>query len=284
MSRVMIAKCEAASRAAGKPATAPTAAETTGTVSSSARDRDEAMLGVGGLAARVLAPGAAAPRTLPPPPSRKRTSGRRILEREVLREDALPEPGRRGRAALLREVLASDDAEPTVEARDSEDVVRAAKRDELARVVGLRVPREWSHLAKGPDVGERGRSARGWSAVRLRAVARPLRRRRARVRAAPLLDLADLALPAHGRPVRTLQAAMTSRTAAEPMPPPAHMLDDAEAAAAPPQLVDHRDDHARAGAGDRVAEAASAAVHVHDLVVEPEDPRSTRLPSRRTPR
>ena len=37
-------------------------------------------------------------------------------------------------------------------------------------------------------------------------------------------------------------------TVAEPMPPPAHMRRDADAAAAAAQLVHERDDHAGAGA------------------------------------
>src|SRR5262245_8904128 len=37
------------------------------------------------------------------------------------------------------------------------------------------------------------------------------------------------------------------------------------------QLVDHRDHHADAGGRDRMAEAAAAAVDVHDAGVDPED-------------
>ena len=50
------------------------------------------------------------------------------------------------------------------------------------------------------------------------------------------------------------------------------MLATPIATAAAAQLVGERRDHARAGAGDRVAEAAAAAVHVDDLVGKAEDP------------
>ena len=74
----MTEKCEAASRAAGKPATGPTAAETTGT-SPSSRMID---MKLGGAFTGAADGGGddwplAGLGTEPPPPSRKRTSGMR---------------------------------------------------------------------------------------------------------------------------------------------------------------------------------------------------------------
>ena len=57
-----------------------------------------------------------------------------------------------------------------------------------------------------------------------------------------------------------------SRMRAEPMPPPAHIDTQPKVLPRAAQLVDHRDDHARAGARDRVTEAGAAAVDVHDLL------------------
>ena len=62
----------------------------------------------------------------------------------------------------------------------------------------------------------------------------------------------------------------TSMTSAEPMPPPAHMARRPMALPAAAQLVDHGDDHARAGGRDRVAQAAATAVHVDDRRVDAE--------------
>ena len=75
--RVMIEKCEATSRAAGRPATGPNAAEATGTADMACMmDRKR-----GGALTDSVLPAVSAlslPRgTLPPPPSRKRTSGSR---------------------------------------------------------------------------------------------------------------------------------------------------------------------------------------------------------------
>jgi hypothetical protein len=75
VSRVISEKCDAASRAAGKPATAPTAADTTGTsdmTSAIELKRCGAVTGSPPLARVRLPP---VPATLPPPPCRKRTSG-----------------------------------------------------------------------------------------------------------------------------------------------------------------------------------------------------------------
>ena len=57
---------------------------------------------------------------------------------------------------------------------------------------------------------------------------------------------------------------------AAPMPPPAHIDTQPRVLPAAVQLVDHRDDHARTGARDRVTEAGAAAVDVHDLLRDPE--------------
>jgi hypothetical protein len=73
----MIEKCEETSRAAGKPATGPMAAETTGTVaiaSTNEAKRGGALIDSMTTGARLRLP---VPATLPPPPSRKRTSGSR---------------------------------------------------------------------------------------------------------------------------------------------------------------------------------------------------------------
>ena len=54
------------------------------------------------------------------------------------------------------------------------------------------------------------------------------------------------------------------------MPPPAHIDTTPSVQVAAGQLVEHGDDHAGAGGGDRVAEAAAAAVDVEDVVVDAE--------------
>ena len=76
MWRVITEKWDATSRAAGKPATAPSAAETTGAVAiASMIERKRGGENTGSPAGREPLP--PVPVTLPPAPSRKRTSGRR---------------------------------------------------------------------------------------------------------------------------------------------------------------------------------------------------------------
>ena len=73
--RVITARCDATRRAAGKPATAPSAAETTGAVSMARPiERKRCVVYTASPGGRGPLP-PFAPTTLPPAPSRKRTSG-----------------------------------------------------------------------------------------------------------------------------------------------------------------------------------------------------------------
>ena len=82
----MIEKCEDTNRAAGKPATAPTAAETTGTVAIARPiDSKRGVANTGSPWETWRAPEAPdaapdAPAMLPPPPSRNRTNGSRYRQ------------------------------------------------------------------------------------------------------------------------------------------------------------------------------------------------------------
>ena len=76
VSLAMMDRCEATSRAAGRPATAPMAPETTGTIPMACIT----LMNRGGVAGDSTVAAEADPRagaTLPPPPSRKRISGTR---------------------------------------------------------------------------------------------------------------------------------------------------------------------------------------------------------------
>jgi hypothetical protein len=159
----MTVKCAATKRAAGSPATGPSAAEHTGTVLRQACTGPKRSLpktaGPGGARPppRPAPPGGWPP-TLPPPPSCSRTSGRRSFAASVSLYTDLRRPATVGEPPLAeksvsrvvgaaartreegggpgREVLAADHHRPPVHLRSAQDEVRRREPDEPAAAFG----------------------------------------------------------------------------------------------------------------------------------------------------
>ena len=133
VSRAISEKCDATSRAAGRPATAPSAADTTGACAIDLRERQEARRRVRRVDHDRRGAAGLRGATLPPPPSSRRTSGSRSRTASSSAITDLRSPAGDGEPPACVKSSPPTTHGPAVELRHAEQVVRGREADEASR-------------------------------------------------------------------------------------------------------------------------------------------------------